>query len=72
MRKLAGYAGLVVAAIAVAMSAYHVYARLTSYAPDQHALLFITLGFSLVLSFLLWPRRSGDTPDRRRLDRFHR
>ncbi|MGD9879318.1 MAG: TRAP transporter permease [Reyranella sp.] len=64
MRKLAGYAGLVVAIVAVAMSVYHVYARLTVYAPDQHALLFITLGFSLVLSFLLWPRRKDATPDR--------
>src|SRR5690606_25056062 len=50
--------------IAVAMSAYHVYARLTPYAPDQHALLFITLGFSLVLSFLLWPARAERTPER--------
>ena len=64
MRKLAGYAGLVVGLVAVAMSVYHVYARLTTYAPDQQALLFITLAFSLVLSFLLWPRRTGDTPDR--------
>ena len=64
MRKLAGYAGLVVGMVAVAMSVYHVYARLAVYAPDQHALLFITLAFSLVLSFLIWPRRAGDTPDR--------
>ncbi|MGH6892801.1 MAG: TRAP transporter permease, partial [Dongiaceae bacterium] len=64
MRKLAGYAGLVVGVVAVAMAAYHLYARLTTYAPDQHALLFITLGFSLVLSFLLWPRRDGTAPDR--------
>lgn len=64
MRKLVGYAGLVVGAVAVAMSAYHVYARLTVYAPDQHALLFITLGFSLVLSFLLWPAREGTTAER--------
>jgi TRAP transporter 4TM/12TM fusion protein len=64
MRKLSGYAGWVVGAIAVAMSVYHVYARLTPYAPDQYALLFITLGFSLVLSFLLWPAREGRTPDR--------
>src|SRR5688572_27990306 len=46
------------------MSAYHLYARLTTYAPDQHALLFLTLAFSLVLSFLLWPRKEGTTPDR--------
>ena len=64
MRKLAGYAALVVGVVAVAMSAFHVYARLTTYAPDQHALLFITLAFSLVLSFLLWPFRDGGTPDR--------
>ncbi|MCC7082164.1 MAG: TRAP transporter permease [Burkholderiales bacterium] len=64
MRKLSGYAGWVVGAIAVAMSAYHLYARLTPYAPDQYALLFITLGFSLVLSFLLWPARAEHTPDR--------
>jgi TRAP transporter 4TM/12TM fusion protein len=64
VRKLAGYAGLVVGVVAVAMSAFHVYARLTTYAPDQHALLFITLAFSLVLSFLLWPRREGTAPDR--------
>ena len=64
MRKLAGYAGLVVGAVAVGMSVYHVYARLTVYAPDQYALLFITLGFSLVLSFLLWPARAGSTLDR--------
>ncbi len=35
------------------MSVYPLNARVTTYAPDQHALLFITLGFSLVLSFLL-------------------
>jgi TRAP transporter 4TM/12TM fusion protein len=64
MRKLSGYAGLVVGVVAVVMSVYHVYARLTVYAPDQHALLFITLGFSLVLSFLLWPARKDRTPDR--------
>jgi len=64
VRKFAGYAALVVGVVAVAMSAFHVYARLTTYAPDQHALLFITLAFSLVLSFLLWPARHGATPDR--------
>ena len=26
--------------------------------------LYITLAFSLVLSFLLWPRSKGATPDR--------
>ena len=64
MRKLAGYAGLVVGVLAVAMSVYHIYARLAVYAPDQQALLYITLAFSLVLSFLLWPMRAGATPDR--------
>ena len=64
VRKLAGDAGLVVGAVAVAMSVYHVYARLTVYAPDQQALLYITLAFSLVLSFLLWPRSKGATLDR--------
>jgi TRAP transporter 4TM/12TM fusion protein len=64
VRKLTGHPGLIVGVVAVAMAAFHVYARLTTYAPDQQALLFITLAFSLVLSFLLWPRRTGDTPDR--------
>jgi TRAP transporter 4TM/12TM fusion protein len=64
VRKLAGYAALVTGVVAVAMAAYHLYARLTKYAPDQHALLFITLAFSLVLSFLLWPGREGRAPDR--------
>jgi len=64
VRKLAGFAGLVVGAVAVAMAVYHVYARVTTYAPDQLALLFITLAFSLVLSFLLWPRTEGAPPDR--------
>jgi TRAP transporter 4TM/12TM fusion protein len=64
VRKLDGYAGLTVGTIAVVMSVYHVYARLTPSAPDHHALLFITLGFSLVLSYLLWPAREGETPDR--------
>jgi TRAP transporter 4TM/12TM fusion protein len=64
VRKLSGYAALVVGTIAVAMSVYHLYARLTPYAPDQHALLFITLAFSLVLSFLLWPARAEQTPER--------
>jgi TRAP transporter 4TM/12TM fusion protein len=46
-----------VAVVAVAMSVYHVYARLTSYPPDQQALLYVTLAFSLVLSFVLYPAR---------------
>ena len=64
MRKLTGYPALVTGAVAVVMAVYHVYARLTTHAPDQHALLFVTLSFTLVLSFLLWPRRAGATPDR--------
>ncbi|MBI4271890.1 MAG: TRAP transporter permease [Candidatus Rokubacteria bacterium] len=46
------------------MAAYHVYARLTWYAPDQQALLYVTLAFSLALSFFLYPRKAGATPDR--------
>src|SRR5574341_293832 len=46
------------------MSAYHVYARLTAYAPDQQALLYLTLAFTLTLSFLVYPARSKRTPDR--------
>src|SRR2546422_1375262 len=46
------------------MAFYHVYARLTWYAPDQQALLFITLGQSLVLAFFLYPRAREGTPDR--------
>ncbi len=64
MRRLSGYPGLVVGVVAVVMAAFHVYARLTWYAPDQQALLFLTLAFSLVLSYLLWPARRGRTPDR--------
>jgi len=64
LRKLPGYAGLVVGVVAIAMSLYHVYARLTWYAPDQQALVFITLAFSLVLAFVLYPLRAGRTPDR--------
>jgi TRAP transporter 4TM/12TM fusion protein len=59
MRLLSGYPGIVVGVVAVVMAAYHVYARMTPYAPDQQALLFITLGFSLVLAFLLYPGRSS-------------
>src|SRR3990167_2771128 len=46
------------------MAVYHVYARLTWYAPDQQALLYLTLAFSLALSFFLYPRKAGVTPDR--------
>ncbi|MDP2700471.1 MAG: C4-dicarboxylate ABC transporter permease, partial [Candidatus Rokubacteria bacterium] len=64
MRKLAGYSGLVVGVVAVVMSVYHVYARITPAAPDSLVLRVITLAFSLVLAFLLFPRRSGATRDR--------
>jgi TRAP transporter 4TM/12TM fusion protein len=57
VRKLSGYRGCVVGVVAVAMSVYHVYARLTTYPPDQQALLYVTLAFSLVLAFLLYPAR---------------
>jgi TRAP transporter 4TM/12TM fusion protein len=46
------------------MALYHVYARLTPAAPDSLVLRVITLAFSLVLSFLLFPAREGRTPDR--------
>jgi TRAP transporter 4TM/12TM fusion protein len=48
-----------VGVVAVAMSVYHVYARLTWYPPDQQALLYVTLAFSLVLAFVLYPARSA-------------
>ena len=64
MRKLSGHPAKVVGVVAVAMAAYHVYARLTWYAPDQQALLYLTLAFSLALSFFLYPRTAGVTPDR--------
>ncbi len=64
MRKLAGYAGLVVGVVGVAMSLYHVYARLTTAAPDSLALRIITLAFSLTLAFLLFPRKAGASPER--------
>ncbi|MGH7414362.1 MAG: TRAP transporter large permease subunit, partial [Candidatus Rokuibacteriota bacterium] len=63
MRKLAGYPGLVVGVVGISMSLYHVYARLTPAAPDSLALRIITLAFSLVLAFLLFPARKGRTPD---------
>src|SRR3972149_493008 len=46
------------------MALYHVYARLTPVAPDSLALRILPLAFSLVLAFLLYPRRKGGTPDR--------
>jgi TRAP transporter 4TM/12TM fusion protein len=64
VRKLAGYPGLVVGVVGVVMALYHVYARLTPAAPDSLVLRVITLAFSLVLSFLLFPARTDRTPDR--------
>ena len=64
MRKLAGYPALVVGVVGVVMALYHVYARLTPAAPDSLVLRVITLAFSLVLAFLLFPAREGRTPDR--------
>ncbi len=64
MRRLVGYSGLVVGVVAVVMSVYHVYARLTTAAPDSLVLRIITLAFSLVLAFLLFPGRRGATRDR--------
>lgn len=59
MRKLTGYAGLVVGVIGVVMSLYHVYARLTPAAPDGLVLRIIALAFCLVLAFLLFPMRAS-------------
>jgi TRAP transporter 4TM/12TM fusion protein len=64
VRKLSGYSGQVVGVVAVVMAVYHVHVRLTTYAPDQQAQLFITLAFSLVLAFFLYPRQRGRTVDR--------
>ena len=58
MRKLTGYAGVVVAVVGVVMSLYHVYARLTPAAPDTLILRFVALAFCLVLAFLLFPLRA--------------
>jgi TRAP transporter 4TM/12TM fusion protein len=64
MRTLTGPAAWVVGAVAVVMSVYHLYVRLTQYAPDQQVQLFLTLAFSLFLAFVLWPARSGGPRDR--------
>jgi TRAP transporter 4TM/12TM fusion protein len=61
VRKLTGYAATVVGVVAVVMSVYHVYARLTPAAPDGLVLRVIALAFCLVLAFLLFPITS-DTP----------
>jgi TRAP transporter 4TM/12TM fusion protein len=59
VRKLTGYAGLVVAVVGVVMSLYHVYARLTPAAPDGLVLRIIALAFCLVLAFVLFPFRTS-------------
>ncbi len=59
MRKLAGYPAIVVTIVAIAMSLYHIYARLTPASPDSHVLRMITLAFALVLAFALYPRKAG-------------
>jgi TRAP transporter 4TM/12TM fusion protein len=58
VRKLSGYAALVLGVVAIVMSLYHVYARLTPAAPDTLVLRIIVLAFCLTLSFLLFPFRS--------------
>jgi TRAP transporter 4TM/12TM fusion protein len=58
VRKLTGYAGLVVGVVGVVMSLYHVYARLTPAAPDTLVLRMIALAFCLALAFLLFPRNA--------------
>ena len=59
MRKLAGYAALVVGVVGVVMSLYFVYARLTPAAPDGLVLRIIALAFCLVLAFLLFPFKTS-------------
>jgi TRAP transporter 4TM/12TM fusion protein len=61
VRKLTGYAAAVIGVVAVVMSVYHVYARLTPAAPDGLVLRIIALAFCLTLAFLLFPFKS-DTP----------
>ena len=58
MRKLTGYAALVVGVVGGVMSLYHVYARLTPAAPDTLVLRMIALAFCLALAFLLFPRNA--------------
>jgi TRAP transporter 4TM/12TM fusion protein len=58
VRKLTGYAALVVGVVGGVMSLYHVYARLTPAAPDTLILRMIALAFCLTLAFLLFPRRA--------------
>jgi TRAP transporter 4TM/12TM fusion protein len=58
VRKLTGYAALVVGVVGGVMSLYHVYARLTPAAPDALVLRMIALVFCLALAFLLFPRNA--------------
>jgi TRAP-type uncharacterized transport system fused permease subunit len=58
VRRLSGYAAVVVGVVGVVMSLYHVYARLTPAAPDSLVLRMIALAFCLALAFLLFPFRS--------------
>jgi TRAP transporter 4TM/12TM fusion protein len=58
VRKLTGYAALVVGVVGGVMSLYHVYARLTPAAPDTLILRMIALAFCLTLAFLLFPRQA--------------
>ena len=58
MRKLTGYAALVVGVVGGVMALYHVYARLTPAAPDTLILRMIALAFCLTLAFLLFPRQA--------------
>ena len=59
MRKLTGYAALVVGVVGGLMALYHVYARLTPAAPDTLVLRMIALVFCLALAFLLFPRQAS-------------
>jgi TRAP transporter 4TM/12TM fusion protein len=63
VRKLTGYAAVVVGVVGVVMSLYHVYARLTPAAPDGLVLRVIALAFCLALAFLLFPFKSATPLD---------
>jgi len=64
VRKLGGAAGVLVAILAIAMSVYHLYVRLTPVPPDSQVLRALTLLFSLVLAFLIFPARKAAPGDR--------
>jgi TRAP transporter 4TM/12TM fusion protein len=63
VRKLTGYAAVVVGVVGVVMSLYHVYARLTPAAPDSLVLRMIALAFCLALAFLLFPFKASTPLD---------